>query len=99
MHRARCQPRGATSTKAGKFDEGWDKYREEILARQKELGIVPPNTQLTPKPLPKDMPDWDTLSADEEKGFTRQEAILAAHVEDGEQRLASAPLSIEDVGA
>ena len=34
----------------GKFDEGWDKYREEILARQKNLGIVPANTQLTPKP-------------------------------------------------
>ena len=34
----------------GKFDEGWDKAREQTLARQKALGIVPPNTQLTPKP-------------------------------------------------
>ena len=49
----------------GKFDQGWDKYREEILARQKKLGIVPANTQLTPKP--DIVPDWDTLSADEKK--------------------------------
>src|SRR5690348_18204928 len=31
----------------GKFDQGWDKLREETLERQKKLGIVPPNTQLT----------------------------------------------------
>jgi len=30
----------------GKFDKGWDKVREETLARQKQMGIVPPNTQL-----------------------------------------------------
>ncbi len=34
----------------GKFDEGWDRIREETLARQKKLGIVPENTQLAPKP-------------------------------------------------
>lgn len=34
----------------GQFDEGWDRYREEILTRQKRLGIVPPNTRLAPKP-------------------------------------------------
>ena len=43
----------------GTFDQGWDAYRDEILARQKELGVVPPNTQLTPKP--DTVPDWDTL--------------------------------------
>jgi arylsulfatase A-like enzyme len=54
----------------GKFDEGWDKAREQTLARQKALGIVPPNTQLTPKPLQTEMPDWDKLS-DGEKKFSR----------------------------
>jgi arylsulfatase A-like enzyme len=46
----------------GKFDEGWDKYREETLARQKQLGLVPPNTQLAP--WPADVKHWDQLSAD-----------------------------------
>ncbi len=34
----------------GKFDMGWDKYREEVLARQKKLGVVPQDTVLTPGP-------------------------------------------------
>ena len=51
----------------GKFDQGWDAYRDEILARQKELGVVPPNTQLTPKP--DTVPDWDTLQPGREEGL------------------------------
>ncbi len=49
----------------GKFDKGWDKSREEMLARQKKLGIVPPDTQLTPKP--DIVKDWDKLTPDEKK--------------------------------
>ena len=60
----------------GKFDAGWDKYREEIFARQKELGIVPQNAKLAPKPA--DIKDWDKLSADEKKLFARQMEIFAA---------------------
>jgi len=81
----------------GKFDEGWDKYREEILARQKSLGIVPSNTQLTPKP--KEMPDWDTLSADEKKVFTRQQEIFAAYAEISDHEIGRVVQAIEDMGA
>ena len=49
----------------GKFDEGWDKYREETLARQKQLGVVPQNTQLAP--WPSSVKHWDQLSADEKR--------------------------------
>jgi arylsulfatase A-like enzyme len=79
----------------GKFDEGWDKYREEILARQKSLGIVPPNTQLTPKP--KGMPDWDTLSADEKKVFIRQQEIFAAYAEITDHEVGRVVQAIEDM--
>ena len=44
----------------GQFDQGWDKVREETLARQKKLGVVPPDTKLTPRP--KEIPAWDSLS-------------------------------------
>ena len=47
----------------GKFDAGWDKLREETLERQKQLGLVPQNVKLAPKPT--DIKDWDKLSADE----------------------------------
>ena len=83
----------------GKFDEGWDKYREEILARQKQLGIVPPNTQLTPKPSPKEMPDWATLSADEKKVFVRQQEIFAAYAEEADHEVGRVLQAIEDMGA
>jgi arylsulfatase A-like enzyme len=82
----------------GKFDEGWDKYREEILARQKQLGIVPPNTQLTPKPAAKDMPDWDTLSADQKKVFVRQQEIFAAYAEEADYEIGRVLHAIEDMG-
>ncbi len=44
----------------GKFDQGWDKLREETLARQIKLGVVPAGTKLAPKPAA--IKDWDKLS-------------------------------------
>ena len=59
----------------GKFDQGWDKLREETLARQIKLGVVPPDTKLAPKP--EAIKDWATLSADEKKLFARQMEVFA----------------------
>jgi arylsulfatase A-like enzyme len=47
----------------GKFDQGWDALREATLARQKELGIAPPETELAPRPA--EVKPWDELSDDE----------------------------------
>ena len=63
----------------GKFDQGWDKIREETLARQIEMGVVPKGTKLAPKPPA--IKDWDALSADEKRLFTRQAEVFAAFVE------------------
>jgi arylsulfatase len=63
----------------GKFDQGWDKLREETLARQKQLGIVPPDTVLAPKP--EAIKDWDKLTADEKKLFAHQMEVFAAYGE------------------
>src|SRR5258706_2828789 len=59
----------------GRFDGGWDKLREETLARPIALGVVPPGTKLAAKP--KDIKDWDKLSADEKKLFARQMEVYA----------------------
>jgi len=59
----------------GKFDQGWDKLREETLARQIKLGVVPAGTKLPPKPAA--IKDWDKLTADEKKLFTRQMEVFA----------------------
>jgi Arylsulfatase A and related enzymes len=59
----------------GKFDGGWDKMREDTLARQLKMGIVPPGTKLAPKP--EAIKDWDKLTADEKKLFARQMELYA----------------------
>ena len=80
----------------GKFDQGWDTLREEILARQIELGIVPEGTPLAPKP--EAIPDWDTLSADEKRLFTRQVEVFAAYVEMTDYEIGRVIEAIEETG-
>jgi arylsulfatase A-like enzyme len=65
LHAPHHTPKEWRDKYAGKFDEGWDKYREETLARQKQLGVVPDTTQLAP--WPPSVQHWDQLSADEKK--------------------------------
>ncbi len=59
----------------GRFDQGWDTLREETLARQIALGVVPPGTTLAPKP--EAIRDWDTLTADEKRLYARQMEVYA----------------------
>lgn len=72
-------PRAWIERWKGKFDQGWDRIREDSLARQIALGVVPAGTKLAPKPPA--IKDWDTLSADEKRLFTRQAEVFAAFVE------------------
>jgi arylsulfatase A-like enzyme len=59
----------------GQFDQGWDKVREETLARQKQLGIVPANTKLTKRP--DQLAAWNSLSADQKRVFSRMMEVYA----------------------
>jgi arylsulfatase len=80
----------------GKFDGGWDVMREQILARQIRLGIVPPGTKLAPKP--KDVPDWNSLSADEKKLFIRQAEVFAAFLDMTDHSVGRVINAIEQTG-
>lgn len=62
----------------GKFDKGWDWYREEVLARQKALGVVPQNTKLPPQ-NPAIEP-WNNLTADQKKLALRHIETYAGFV-------------------
>ncbi|MFN8624742.1 MAG: arylsulfatase [Candidatus Binatia bacterium] len=59
----------------GSFDQGWDTLREEIFARQKQLGVIPAGAELTPRP--QVLPAWDFLSADQKKLFAHQMEVFA----------------------
>lgn len=59
----------------GKFDAGWDAYREQVLANQIRLGVVPKNTVLPPRN--PGIKDWTTLSAPEKKLYARFMEVYA----------------------
>ena len=80
----------------GKFDQGWDRIREESLARQIAMGVVPPGTTLAPKP--PEIRDWDTLSADEKRLFARQAEVFAAFVEYTDHEIGRMLEAFEEVG-
>jgi arylsulfatase len=80
----------------GKFDQGWDKLREETLARQIALGVVPKGTKLAPKP--EYIKDWATLSADEKKVFARQMEVFAGFGEYADTEIGRLVDAIKDTG-
>ena len=80
----------------GKFDQGWDKLREEILERQIKNGIVPKGTKAASKP--KAIKDWDKLSADEKKLFSHQAEVFAAYIEMTDHEIGRLVKAIEDIG-
>lgn len=62
----------------GKFDQGWDKQREETFARQKALGIIPASAEFTPRHA--ELTAWDSYSADQQKIFAAQAEVYAAYL-------------------
>jgi arylsulfatase A-like enzyme len=63
----------------GKFDQGWDKLREETFARQKKLGVIPENCELTPRH--KEIPAWDAMPAALKPVLIRQMEVYAGFLE------------------
>jgi arylsulfatase A-like enzyme len=61
----------------GKFDMGWDRYREETFARQKKLGVIPPETKLTQRS--EGLPAWDSLNADQKRLYAHMMEIFAGY--------------------
>jgi arylsulfatase A-like enzyme len=80
----------------GKFDGGWDKYREETFARQKQMGIIPQEAKLASKP--EAIKDWDKLTADEKKLFARQMEVFAAFAAHTDHEIGRVVKAVEDMG-
>jgi len=80
----------------GKFDAGWDDVREQTVARQKEMGMIPANTKLPPKP--EDIKDWDALTADEQRLFIRQAEVFGGFLEQTDYEIGRLIDAIEEIG-
>lgn len=64
---------------SGRFDQGWDAVRNETLARQKSMGIVPADTVLPPRN--PGIKAWDNLSTDEKRVYARMQEVFAGFLD------------------
>jgi arylsulfatase len=80
----------------GKFDGGWDAMREQILARQIEMGIVPKGTKLAPKP--EGIQEWESLTPDKKKLFTRQAETFAGYLDMADHEIGRLLEAVEATG-
>jgi len=81
----------------GQFDQGWDKLREEIFARQKERGVIPADAALTARPA--EIPAWDDMPAALKPILSRQMEIYAAFLEHTDHHVGLLIDAIADLGA
>jgi arylsulfatase len=95
-HAPHHAPKAYSDKYKGKFSQGWDKLREETLARQKALKVVPENTVLAPKPA--DIKDWDKLTADEKRLFERQMEVFAGFGEHTDAEVGRLVAALEERG-
>ena len=80
----------------GKFDMGWEKAREIVFAKQKEIGVVPEGTDLTPRP--SWIQEWDTLTEDEKVLYARMMEVFAAFIEHTDHQIGRVINFLEEIG-
>jgi arylsulfatase A-like enzyme len=96
MHAPHHVPKEWADKYKGKFDAGWDAYREQVFARQKELGIVPANTKLSRHD--PDVQDWSKLSADERRLYARMMEVFAGFLEHTDHYIGELIAFLKDMG-
>src|SRR5499426_1069386 len=81
---------------AARFDMGWDKYREQVHAKQLEAGIIPAGSKLTPRP--EQIPSWDSQPKEHQKLFARQAENYADFLEHADYEAGRVVDAIEQLG-
>jgi arylsulfatase len=80
----------------GQFDQGWDEVREETFARQKEMGIIPRNTRLTPRP--DQLRAWDSLNDQQKELYARMMEVYAAALSHMDHQIDRIIDAVEETG-
>jgi arylsulfatase A-like enzyme len=80
----------------GEFSGGWDDLREETIASQKKLGVIPADTKLTPRPA--EIPAWADTSADQKRLFERQMETFAGFAEHTDHEVGRLVAQLEALG-
>ena len=79
----------------GKFDQGWDRLREETFARQKELGVIPQDAELTARPA--EIPAWDEMPDELKPALARQMEVYAGFLEHTDHHVGRLIDALEDL--
>ena len=80
----------------GKFDDGWDAYRERVFKRQKELGWIPADTELTPRP--ESLASWDSIPESQRAFQRRLMEVFAGFVEHTDAQVGKLVDGLEELG-
>jgi arylsulfatase A-like enzyme len=95
MHAPHHVPKEWADKYKGKFDEGWDAYRERVFNNQKQIGIVPPNTKLSRHD--PDVQDWDKLPAEEKRLYARMMEVFAGFLEHTDHHIGELIKFLKDI--
>ncbi len=80
----------------GAFDDGWDAYREKVFARQKELGVIPQQTELSRHD--PDVPAWESLSDDQRRLYARMMEVFAGFLSHTDHHIGRLLDHLETIG-
>lgn len=96
MHTPLHAPREYIDRYKGKFDAGWDAWRETVYQRQLDMGVLPPGTDLTPRP--DWVPAWESLTEVEQRVFARLMEVFAGFLEHSDAQIGRLMDELEKLG-
>ena len=95
VHAPHHVPKAWADKYKGQFDKGWDAVREETIARQLELGVIPEGTALASRP--EDIPAWDSLPEPNRRLFARQAEVFAGFMEQTDHEVGRFVEALEEI--
>jgi len=96
LHAPHHVPKEYIDRYKGQFDEGWDALREKTFARQKQMGVIPENAQLTKRP--KEILSWDSQTPEQKRLEARQMETFAGFAEHTDEQVGRLVQALQDMG-
>jgi len=96
MHAPHHVPKEWADKYKGKFDDGWEAYRGKVIARQKELGIAPPDAELSRHD--PDVPRWDSCSPEEKRLYARMMEVFSGFLEHTDHQIGRLLNFLKEIG-
>ncbi len=96
LHAPHHAPKSYIDRYKGQFDDGWDVLRERIFAKQKQMGVIPANTELTKRP--NEIPSWESQTPDQKKLEARQMETFAGFAEHTDEQIGRVVDVLQEMG-